>query len=85
VSNLSRKGQSDWFGGYGQAVLIDHGNGIVSIYAHCSELLVKENSQIKAGDKIAISGATGAATGPCLYFEVRKNGRCVDPHKYLEQ
>lgn len=70
-------------GGYGNMVLIDHGNGIVTLYAQCSELLVKEDSQVKTGDEIAKSGSTGNATGPCLYFEVREKGEPVNPNKYL--
>ncbi|MCT4618210.1 MAG: stalk domain-containing protein [Marinisporobacter sp.] len=74
---------ANWRGNYGKVVIIDHSNEVVAIYAHCSELLVKENSQVKAGEKIALSGFTGMATGPCVHFEVRENGRCVDPKMYL--
>ncbi|WP_099192085.1 peptidoglycan DD-metalloendopeptidase family protein [Tepidibacter mesophilus] len=71
-------------GGYGNVVFIDHGEGIVTIYAHCSELLVEEGSQVKKGDKIAKTGFTGRATGPCLHFEVRVNGKYVNPQKYVK-
>ncbi|MEJ8553066.1 stalk domain-containing protein [Tepidibacter sp. Z1-5] len=71
-------------GGYGNVVFIDHGEGIVTIYAHCSELLVEEGSQVKEGDKIAKTGSTGRATGPCLHFEVRVHGKYVDPQNYVK-
>ncbi|MBB6218887.1 murein DD-endopeptidase MepM/ murein hydrolase activator NlpD [Anaerosolibacter carboniphilus] len=70
-------------GGFGNMILIDHGSGIVTLYGQCSELFVKVDSQVKAGDVIAKSGDTGNATGPCLYFEVREKGEPVDPNKYL--
>ncbi|WP_053957091.1 peptidoglycan DD-metalloendopeptidase family protein [Inediibacterium massiliense] len=72
-------------GTYGKTIIIDHGNGICTLYAHCSELLVNEDSQVKAGDEIAKSGNTGYTTGPCLHFEVREYGIPVDPNKYLRQ
>ncbi|WFD08669.1 stalk domain-containing protein [Tepidibacter hydrothermalis] len=68
---------SEEVGGYGNVVFIDHGEGIVTIYAHCSELLVEEGSQVKEGDKIA-------KTGSCLHFEVRVHGKYVDPQKYVK-
>ena len=71
-------------GSYGNMVMVDHGGGIVTLYAHNSKLLVKVGDQVKAGQQIAVSGATGRVTGPHLHFEVRVNGNYVDPKKYIK-
>lgn len=70
--------------GYGTSVLIDHGNGIVSGYAHCSELLVYEGQAIKKGQVIALSGNSGRSTGPHLHLEVRLNGVKTNPRDYIK-
>ncbi len=70
-------------GGYGNAVMIDHGGGMVTLYAHQSKLLVKEGQRVTAGDVIGLIGSTGLSTGPHLHFEVRINGSPVDAAKYL--
>lgn len=72
-----------WMGGYGKAVIIDHGNGITTLYGHNSELLVSEGQRVRKGQVIARAGATGYATGPHVHFEVRENGSPVDPMGYL--
>lgn len=74
---------ADWMGGYGKAVLIDHGGGIVTLYGHNSELLVSEGQRVVKGQAIARAGATGDATGPHVHFEVRENGSPVNPMSYL--
>ena len=69
--------------GYGYHVAIDHGGGLVTLYAHCSEILVTEGQQVKAGDTIARSGSTGRSTGPHLHLEVIQDGAPQDPRNYL--
>jgi murein DD-endopeptidase MepM/ murein hydrolase activator NlpD len=71
-------------GGYGNAVEIDHGNGLVTLYAHAAELSVRAGDSVDAGQEIATVGETGRATGPHLHFEVRLEGRAVDPSKVLK-
>lgn len=75
---------SEYEGGYGKTIIIDHGNNLATVYAHCSELLVEENDEITSGTAIAKVGMTGASTGPHLHFEVRKNGEAVDPSDYFK-
>lgn len=72
-------------GGFGYMIQLDHGNGIVTYYAHCSELLVPEGTVVAKGDLIAKVGNTGRSTGPHLHFEVRVNGTPVDPSGYLSE
>lgn len=72
-----------WQNGYGNTVVVDHGGGITTLYAHCSKLLVGVGKKVNAGDTIAKVGSTGMSTGPHLHFEVRKNGSTTDPIKYV--
>ena len=70
-------------GSYGNTVFIDHGNGMSSLYAHCSELLVRVGETVTQGQHIANIGSTGRSTGPHLHFEIRENNEPVDPLKYV--
>lgn len=70
-------------GGYGYYVMIDHGNGLSTLYGHCSQLLAQVGRTVQAGDVIALSGSTGRSTGPHLHFEVRINGERTNPRSYL--
>jgi murein DD-endopeptidase MepM/ murein hydrolase activator NlpD len=70
-------------GGYGNLTVIDHGNGIVTAYAHQSSLAASAGQQVAQGQVIGYVGSTGSSTGPHLHFEVRVNGSPVDPLGYL--
>jgi murein DD-endopeptidase MepM/ murein hydrolase activator NlpD len=72
-----------WLGGYGNLVVVDHGNGLATAYAHASALLVGVGQSVAQGETIALVGNTGHSTGPHLHFEVRVNGAAVDPLLYL--
>lgn len=74
---------SGWMDGYGYAVVIDHGNGISTLYGHNSDLAVSEGQTVSKGTVIAYAGSTGNSTGPHVHFEVRVNGDPVDPQGYL--
>ncbi|HKU61179.1 MAG TPA: M23 family metallopeptidase [Gemmatimonadales bacterium] len=75
--------ETGWESGYGNTVSIDHGYGIVTKFAHTSKILVREGQRVSRGQRIALVGNSGLATGPHLHYEVRVNGRPVDPLKYV--
>jgi murein DD-endopeptidase MepM/ murein hydrolase activator NlpD len=75
---------ASWGEGYGYYVVVDHGGGISTLYAHCSKLLVSAGQSVKKGQVIALIGATGWATGPHLHFEVIIGGKRVDPLLYID-
>lgn len=70
-------------GTYGNLVIVSHGNGIDTYYAHCSKILVSVGQTVSAGDTIALVGSTGNSTGNHLHFEVRINGKAVNPQNYM--
>ncbi len=72
-----------WYGDYGYCVMIQHDNGIVTLYGHCSYLHVYEGQHVTQGEAIADVGSTGRSTGNHLHFEVRINGICMNPINYL--
>lgn len=72
-----------WMRGYGQVVIIDHGSGFATVYAHMSKILVDDGQNVKRGGIIGKVGQTGVATGPHLHFEVRVKGVAQNPLKYL--
>ena len=76
---------ADWNGSYGKCVDISHGNGEMTRYGHCSQLLVSAGQTVSQGEVIALVGNTGRSTGSHLHFEVRINGTAYDPRNYLLQ
>ena len=72
-----------WSGSYGKLVKIDHGNGVETWYAHTSKMYVTVGEQVSAGETIAAVGSTGNSTGPHLHFEIRINGKTVNPQNYV--
>jgi murein DD-endopeptidase MepM/ murein hydrolase activator NlpD len=75
--------RAEYYGGYGKLIVIDHGNGMSTRYGHLSRFDVVPGQEVRRGDIVAFSGATGRATSPHLHFEVRLGGAAVNPHPYL--
>ena len=75
---------SGWNGGYGKTLIIEHREGLRTLYAHNSELLVSSGENVYRGQVVTYSGNTGKSTGPHLHFEVHLNGKPVDPLNYLK-
>lgn len=75
---------AEYYGGYGNTVILDHGDGFTSLYAHLSSYNVSEGDTIEAGRTLGAMGSTGLSTGPHLHFEIRQNGAPVDPLPYLQ-
>lgn len=77
------KASHGWNGGYGRMVMIDHGNGVVSLYAHMNTIYVRRGENIAKGAQLGTVGNTGRSTGPHLHFEIRHNGVARNPFYYL--
>jgi septal ring factor EnvC (AmiA/AmiB activator) len=75
---------ADWFKGYGNMIIIDHGENYYTVYAHIEEAFKSTGDAVEAGEVIATVGDTGSITGPKLYFEVRHHGKPLDPMQWLE-
>ncbi|WP_371666346.1 murein hydrolase activator EnvC [Veillonella sp. CNR 79/14] len=75
--------EAGWISGYGYTVIIDHGNGMSTLYAHNSDVAVSPGQTVSKGQVVSYSGNTGGSTGPHLHFEVRINGEPTDPMGYL--
>ena len=73
----------DWLSGYGRCVIVNHGMGYYTLYAHCSRVLVAKGAQIESGQKIAEVGDTDSIRGSCLHFEVRHRAEAYDPKGWL--
>ena len=76
---------SNWFKGYGNMIIIDHGNSYYTVYAHMEETFKYEDDEVDAGEVIATVGDTGSMMGAMLYFEVRHHGKPINPLKWLKK
>ena len=74
---------SEWMTGYGLILIVDHGNGYMSLYAHNDGLLRDAGDTVKRGDTVASVGTSGGQDSPALYFELRRNGSPVNPASWL--
>lgn len=74
---------SKYDNGYGNRIVIEHSNGLITSYSQCSKLLVEEGNTVKQGQTIAQVGSTGNSTGPHLHFEIMKDGNWVNPENYI--
>ena len=72
-----------WSGRYGKLVVVDHGNGLETYYAHLSEMMVLPGQEVRRGQVIALSGGTGHVTGPHVHYEVRLSGTPVNPYRFM--
>ena len=75
----------EWFQGYGKLLIVDHASKYYSVYAHCSDISVQKGDMVKAGQTVAFVGETGSPKKPFLYFEIREDGRSVDPTAWLQR
>ncbi len=82
-SGTVKTSQCGWNGGYGCYVIVDHGGGITTLYAHNSKLMVAVGDEVNQGDVVGLLGSTGRSTGPHLHFEIRINGKRANPLQYI--
>ncbi|MCK6371945.1 MAG: peptidoglycan DD-metalloendopeptidase family protein, partial [Gammaproteobacteria bacterium] len=75
---------ADWLPGMGQLVVVDHGKGYMSLYGHNQELLRKTGQQVQQGELLARVGDSGGQSSPGLYFELRRNGKPIDPRGWIK-
>jgi septal ring factor EnvC (AmiA/AmiB activator) len=75
---------SDWFKGYGNLLIVDHGESYYTLYAHADDVYKREGDPVRTGEAIGTVGDTGSLKGPMLHFEIRHHGTPVDPLKWLE-
>ena len=73
----------DWYPGYGRSVIIDHGGGYYTLYAHCARVAVSKGARVAAGQTIAEVGDTDSLKGPCLHFEIRRGTEAMNPQEWL--
>lgn len=83
AAQSGRVKSAGWRGGLGKAVVVEHPNGYETVYGHCDKILVKKGQTVKKGEQIAKVGSTGISTGPHVHFEVKKNGRRMNPERVL--
>lgn len=76
---------SEWLRGYGLLIIVDHGQGYMSLYGHNQSLLRQTGDWVGAGDSIAVSGSSGGYTQPALYFSIRQKAKSIDPLKWLQR
>ena len=76
---------ADWMTGYGMILIIDHGNGYMSLYAHNDGLLRQAGDAVHKGDAVATVGSSGGQAMPALYFELRRDGKPVNPSAWLSR
>ena len=74
---------AQWFKGYGNLLIIDHGMTYYSLYGHCSEFLARVGDMVTANQPVALVGDTGSLHGECLYFEIRYKTKALDPLQWL--
>jgi murein DD-endopeptidase MepM/ murein hydrolase activator NlpD len=84
AAGVGRVVHAGWLAGYGKAVMIDHGYNLVSLYGHMSRILVHGGQAVRRGDELGLIGSTGRSTGPHLHFEVRLDGRSINPRPLME-
>jgi murein DD-endopeptidase MepM/ murein hydrolase activator NlpD len=75
---------SGWNGGYGRLVVIDHGHGVQTFYAHLSRIFVETGEEVRRGETVGAVGSTGRVTAPHLHYEVREGGAPVNPYRYMK-
>lgn len=74
---------SDWFKGYGNMIIVDHGDNYYTVYAHAEEIFKAKGENVEMGEVIATVGETGSMSGPKLHFEIRHHGSPIDPLQWI--